>query len=163
VNMVAAQIGQLRQRRAEPDDSQIGDLVKQQKKTVKRAHKKCSRCSAAWQQFVAAALPFRTTLVSLSKDGVLTVLVESSSALYEVDRHLRAGALDAMRRESGAAVQEVRLKIGRESPATDRREPPPHVYALLEDDRPFRDSDLYFDTDPAFDDLESDRDTAAFR
>ena len=81
----------LRQWRVRPQrDLSMSFLENMFKQQIARPHKQLSAVVEQWQQLVPAELVEHTRLEGLRR-GVLKVLVDSSSRLYELDRLLREG------------------------------------------------------------------------
>lgn len=91
-------------------DLSLGFLTQQFKQQVQRPYRQLAGVSEVWQQLVPAALLTHTRLEGLSR-GTLTVIVDSSARLYELDGLLRQGLqtrlIEACR---GASLRRVRLR-----------------------------------------------------
>jgi hypothetical protein len=82
------------------------------KKNVQKPFKQLHAMAEVWSQLVPAHLVKKTRLVSLQR-GVLQVMVDSSSTLYELDRLLRQGLqMQIIREHKGPAVSRIQLRIG---------------------------------------------------
>jgi hypothetical protein len=121
---------QLREWRGKPDESPISLQIQSFQKSIKRTYRNCCTCVAAWEEHVAPVITAEVCLLSLRK-RVLTVLVHSSSAHFELDRHLRESGLAGLK--STGLVDRVRVKLAEPSRQDARQEMPAHVFALLED------------------------------
>jgi hypothetical protein len=91
-------------------DLSLGFLTQQFKHQVKRPYRQLAGVSEAWEQLVPADLLMHTRLEGLSR-GTLTVIVDSSARLYELDGLLRQGLqtrlIEACR---GVSLRRVRLR-----------------------------------------------------
>jgi hypothetical protein len=112
VSLPAAQrLERLRRYRVWPQrDLSLGFLAQQFKQQVQRPYKQLAGVSEAWQRLVPAPLLMHTRLDGLSR-GTLTVIVDSSARLYELDSLLRQGLrtrlIEACR---GVSLRRVRLR-----------------------------------------------------
>ncbi|MEM8738293.1 MAG: DciA family protein [Planctomycetota bacterium] len=96
--------------RAERDVS-MGFLADQFKRDVARPFKQLGDLIALWHELVPEEVAAGTRLESLQR-GVLTVAVDSSARLYEVDRRLREGLeLQLITRHKGPAFRRVKLRV----------------------------------------------------
>ncbi|MBX3353570.1 MAG: DUF721 domain-containing protein [Phycisphaeraceae bacterium] len=73
-----------------------------------RDSKRLAGACAAWEAACPPDLLSRTSIVALAR-GVLTVGVDGASTRYALDRALRDGGLDALRRASSAAISKVKM------------------------------------------------------
>jgi len=79
-------------------------------KQARRESRRVGSAAGAWCDLLPVTLLLRCRLDSL-RSGTLNVHVDSSAALYEVDRFLREGATTALRAATGGAVQRVKLRV----------------------------------------------------
>lgn len=105
------------------------------RKLVTKRFKQSNRCIVLWEKYVEPKLVVETMLDTFVR-GVLRVLVQSSPALYEVDRTLRSGIEQRMIKESHGALRRVKLTLSRWMKEEPSRMLAPHEYALQEDDYP---------------------------
>lgn len=111
------QLGRLRgwRNRKTPDLS-MGFIKAQFKREVERPYKQLGAIVELWEQFVPADVLPHTRLESLAR-GVLRVIVDSSSQLYELDRLLRGGIeRQLIMAHKGPAFRKVQLRVGRIDP-----------------------------------------------
>ena len=73
-----------------PKDVSTGFLGHYFKREIQKPFKQLQGINQAWAQLVPADLQARTQLDKLNR-GTLTVIVNSSATLYELDRQLRSG------------------------------------------------------------------------
>ena len=119
------QLQWLRDGRAEPDrDLSIADMIRTTADAAARTHKRLGELIDLWAQVVPEDMA-RGTRIAALRGGVLHVSVESSSRLYELDRLLRGGATDELRRRYGGTLTRVRLTLAPDSfPDAERGEDP---------------------------------------
>lgn len=79
-------------------------------KNIVRPAKQLSKLIPVWRERVPAELAARTTLKSLAR-GVLTVHVPDSPTHYELDRLLRSGLEDELRRRAKVPLRKVAVKV----------------------------------------------------
>jgi hypothetical protein len=105
-------LDRLRQWRSRPEpDLSLGFLREQFKRRVEKPHKQLAAIVEAWQKFVPAALLNYCRLESLSR-GVLTVGVDDSAHLYDLDRLLRQGLEQQVRAAAkGPTLRRVQLRL----------------------------------------------------
>ncbi|MCI0674605.1 MAG: DUF721 domain-containing protein [Phycisphaerales bacterium] len=75
-----------------------------------RTHKKLGELIEIWETVVPEPLARHTSLTGLRR-GVLQVTVDSSSSLFELDRQLRSGLTDQLRREFRGTLVRVKTRI----------------------------------------------------
>src|SRR5690606_1874176 len=73
-----------------------------------RDSKRLAGACAAWEAACPPDLLPQTSIVALAR-GVLTVGVDGASTRYALDRALRNGALDTLRKASSAAISKVKM------------------------------------------------------
>ncbi|MEM1108675.1 MAG: DciA family protein [Planctomycetota bacterium] len=102
----------LRDRRVRPEpDRSLGFLADQFKRDVARPFKQLGDLAALWEELLPADVVAGTRLESLQR-GVLSVAVDSSARLYEVDRRLREGLeAELITRHKGTAFRKVKLRV----------------------------------------------------
>ena len=107
----AFEIQQLRRHRVRPErDESLGLIMANTADQTRRTQSKFGRLIDLWQQLAPADLVNRTALVGLH-NGVLTVDVDSASTAYQVDRLLRGGLTDELRRRFNGSLAKVRTRI----------------------------------------------------
>lgn len=90
------------------------------KKEIQKPYKQLCQMTEVWTALVPADLLQRTRLESLSR-GVLRVIVDSSSSLYELDRLLRQGLeREIITQHKGPAVRKIQLRVGQVARAENR-------------------------------------------
>lgn len=82
------------------------------KNEIQKPYKQLCQMTEVWTTLVPADLQAKTRLESLSR-GVLRVIVDSSSSLYELDRLLRQGLeQQIIVAHKGPAVRKIQLRVG---------------------------------------------------
>lgn len=106
-------LNNLRQWRNRPErDLSLGFLNDDFKRDIQKPFKQLAQMAEVWATLVPAELQQRTRLESLSR-GVLRVVVDSSSGLYELDRLMRQGLQrDIIVAHKGPAVRKIQLRVG---------------------------------------------------
>lgn len=95
-----------------PADLSLGFMQAAFKKDIQKPYKQLAGMVKVWEQLVPQPLQPKTRLESLSH-GVLRVIVDSSSTLYELDRLLRQGLQQAIiRAHQGPAMRRIQLRVG---------------------------------------------------
>lgn len=97
--------------RPEPDRSMkfLKDLFKRE---VEKPYKQLGDLIEVWGELLPDELVQHSRLESLSR-GVLNVVVDSSTRLYELDRLLREGGEKALiKRHRGPAFRRIKLRVG---------------------------------------------------
>jgi hypothetical protein len=108
----AFEIQQLRKHRVRQDrDESLGLIMANTADQTRRTQSKLGRLIDLWQQLVPAKLADRTSLVGFH-GGVLTVEVDSASTAFQIDRLLRSGLTDELRRRFNGTLSRVRTRIG---------------------------------------------------
>ncbi len=94
-------------------DHSMAFLKGQFKREVEKPFKQLAAMAEVWPQLVPASLVEHTKLEAISR-GVLRVIVDSSGALFELDRLLRGGLESQLiTRHKGPAVRRIQLRVGR--------------------------------------------------
>ncbi len=99
-------------RRAPDPDLAIEDLVTRTAGEARRAQTKLGSFVELWEGVLPEELAVRSRVTSL-RGGVAHVTVDSSSTAYEIDRRLREGMEQQIRRAFGKTLVRVRLTVGR--------------------------------------------------
>jgi predicted nucleic acid-binding Zn ribbon protein len=93
------------------DAAKLGDvLLPWYEKTVARPAAKLEGVAELWQQLVPAKIVKRSRLTGFQK-GTLTVSLDSSAALAELELQLRSGLLRALQTASKGAVFRVKTCV----------------------------------------------------
>ncbi|WP_432800107.1 DciA family protein [Poriferisphaera sp. WC338] len=83
------------------------------KRDVEKPYKQLAAMVEVWEEIVPRELAVHTKLESLNR-GVLKVVVESSSWLYELDQKLRSGMqTELVKGYRGKAFRKVQLRVDR--------------------------------------------------
>lgn len=108
-----AHLRKLRQWRNTPESDLSMNFINDEfKKNIQRPYKQLHAMAQVWSELIPPAILPRTRLVSLQR-GVLQVMVDSSSTLYELDRLLRQGLqTQIIRQHTGPAVSRIQLRVG---------------------------------------------------
>jgi len=103
---------QLRRHRNRPaDDPSLAFLRAEFKQGIERPHRQLQTVIALWDELLPAALADHTRLESLRR-GVLTVAVDSSTRLYELDRLLRSGLeRQIVAAHKGPVLRKIKLRV----------------------------------------------------
>ena len=106
-------LNKIRHWRNRPErDLSLGFMQDDFKRDVQKPFKQLAQMAEVWATLVPAQLQQRTRLESLSR-GVLRVVVDSSSSLYELDRLMRQGLQrDIIVAHKGPAVRKIQLRVG---------------------------------------------------
>lgn len=97
---------QWRDGRSKSDDLRF--VRDQFKREVEKPFKQLADIVPIWERTVPDRLRLRTKLESLRR-GVLTVHVQDSGTLYELDRELRGGIEDQLREQHPGTLRRVKL------------------------------------------------------
>jgi hypothetical protein len=106
--------------RRERDDSIVG-LVQRIATDASTTQRKLGRFIDLWERLVPRDLASRSRVIAMRR-GVVSIAVDSSSTMYELDRMLRGGLEQDLRREFQSAVVRVRLSVGDVLPPPSQRE-----------------------------------------
>jgi len=102
----------LRARRARrATERSIGDLIAPWQRESARHARKGPDVAGAWIRALPEALVAQTAIEGF-RAGVISVLATSSAVAYEIDRHLRSGALGALRTELNQPLLRVKVRLG---------------------------------------------------
>ena len=108
----AREIEKLREHRTRPErDTSIASLVRQTAESAARTHRRLGEIIELWEQVIPAELAAHTRITTL-RGGMLYVDADSASDRFELDRVLREGAEQELRRRYGGTRVGVRVKIG---------------------------------------------------
>jgi hypothetical protein len=109
----AEQIARLQAQRSRPEpDRTIGDLVSSVVKEAKRAQGRLGSFVDLWEGLVPAEIASHTKVVAM-RGGIAHVTVDTSSTAYEIDRRLREGLEQQLRRAYGKTLVRVKVTVGR--------------------------------------------------
>ena len=92
-------------------DPSIGKLVASTAQHAHRTHRKLGRLVALWDELVPSEIASHTSLSGL-RNGVLHVIVDSSSAAFELDRMLRGGLAAQLQQRFGGTLVRIKTRIG---------------------------------------------------
>ncbi len=102
----------LRQRRARFDaDASIGGLVSGVAQRAEQTQRRLGALTDVWESLVPAEIVARTRLTGL-RAGVARVVVDCASTAYELDRMLRGGMEQQLRRRFRGTLMRIRISIG---------------------------------------------------
>lgn len=109
-----AYLNRLRDWRNRKDfDHSMGFMKAQFKRDVEKPYKQLVAMAELWPRLVPADLVARTKLETISR-GVLKVIVDSSGALFQLDRLLRDGLeTKIITQHKGPAFRKIQLRVGR--------------------------------------------------
>jgi len=109
----ADQIARLQNQRVRPEpDRSIVGLVSSMAAEARRAQKRLGSFVDLWEGLVPAEVAAHTKVVAL-RGGVAHVTVDTSSTAYEIDRCLREGLEQQLRRAYGKTLIRVKVTVGR--------------------------------------------------
>ena len=104
-------IGQLRNWRARPDRAvAIGSLIEAKRVEVERVRKRLGSFVELWETVLPDELAAHTRVTAI-RGGVVHVTVDTSATAYELDRRLREGLEQQMRRAYGKTFVRVKVKV----------------------------------------------------
>ncbi len=98
---------------AEPDLS-IGSLVAEQARYAQQTRAQLGQMIDLWFQLVPTEVRNHTAIFALQR-GVLMVDVDSASVRYELDRLLRGGLNEALRKHFRGTLRQVKLRLASNS------------------------------------------------
>ena len=99
-------------RNAPERDLSLADLQERFRKQVEKPYRQLASLTELWREEVPAHLTARTRLDGFQR-GVLRVSVDSSAALFELDRLLRSGVERRLIERHGGSLRRVRLQQSR--------------------------------------------------
>jgi hypothetical protein len=109
---VAREVARLQELRVRPDpDPSISGLVSALATEAKRTQRRLGSFVDLWEGVVPPELASRTKVVTL-RGGVAHVTVDSSSVAFEIDRRLREGLEQQLRRAWGRTLIRVKVTVG---------------------------------------------------
>lgn len=92
-------------------DVSIATIIVDTAADASRTHKKLGEMIELWEQLVPAELASHTSLTGLHR-GILHVVVDSSSAAFELDRLMRSGLADQLRERFRGTLVRVKTRTG---------------------------------------------------
>ena len=105
-------IEQLRKWRARPDfEVAIGSLIEAKLVEARRVRKRLGSFVELWETLLPDELASNTRVTAI-RGGVVHVTVDTSASAYELDRRLREGLEQQMRRAYGKTFVRVKVKVG---------------------------------------------------
>jgi hypothetical protein len=108
----AREIARLQECRVRPEpERSIGDLVSEVAAAAKQAQKRLGSFVDLWEGLVPPELASHTRVVAV-RGGVAHVTVDTSSTAYEIDRCLREGLEQKLRRAYGKTLMRVKVTVG---------------------------------------------------
>jgi hypothetical protein len=108
----ADQIARLQEQRVRPDPERaIGGLVSALAAEAKKAQRRLGSFVDLWEGLVPAEVASHTRVVGL-RGGVAHVTVDTSSTAFEIDRRLREGLEQQLRRAYGKTLIRVKVTVG---------------------------------------------------
>lgn len=114
VRDISKELEQLRNHRVPVErDLSIGSLVAEQSKYAQQTRAQLGQFIDIWYQLVPTDVRYRSAIRAF-KRGVLTVEVESASMRYELDRRLREGLIDEIRRHFRGTLRQVKVRLAGE-------------------------------------------------
>lgn len=112
LEQLEAELAARRQQRVRPPgDASMGFVADYFKREVARPFKQLGDLIELWNQLLPSELTSASRLEGLSR-GVLSVAVDSSARLYEIDRRLREGLeQELITRHRGPAFRRIKLRV----------------------------------------------------
>jgi hypothetical protein len=108
----ARQIEQIRKLRVRRErDTSIADVISRTADHASRTQKKLGELIALWEELVPAELAAHTSLTGY-RAGVLHVIVDSSPIAFDLDRLLRGGLTEELRRRFRGTMTRVKTRTG---------------------------------------------------
>src|SRR5690606_2318055 len=105
-------LAQLQRHHSRPaKDFSIFQSVKSAADEASKAHRKLGAMAELWEQFVPRELAAHTALTGLTR-GVLHGQVDSAAASFELDRLLRGGLTDDLRKSFRGTLVRVKTRVG---------------------------------------------------
>ena len=98
-------------RRRRDFNPSIGEIVESTRKRAARDEKRFSSFSEAWERLVPSEI-LACSRLGGTRGSTITIEVESSSAKYELDRLLRTGLEDNLRRLYTGPLTRIRTRLG---------------------------------------------------
>ena len=88
----------------------IGEEMKSLQRRMERTGRRVCEFISLWEEVIPSHLASKTR-VRGSRGGVFHISVETSSALYEIDRRLREGGLAAIRGRLQGTLVRIKLAL----------------------------------------------------
>lgn len=106
------QVERLRAWRSRPEwETAIGALVAEKAAQARRSEQRAGSLVDLWESLVPAELAAHTRVTGV-RGGTAHVTVDSSSTGYELDRRLRGGLEQELRRAYRGTLVRVRISVG---------------------------------------------------
>ena len=103
---------QLRRWRSRPDRTvDLGSLIEARLKEAKRVQNTLGSFVELWETVLPDGLARHTKVTGL-RSGIVQVTVDTSATAYELDRRLREGLQEQMRRAFGKTLVRVKIRVG---------------------------------------------------
>ena len=91
--------------------TRLSDAVDAMKHQASRIQHQLGSFVDAWDALVPDAL-VQSTLVEAKRGGTVHVIARSASVAFELDRHLRNGLLDELRKSCRGSITTVKVRVG---------------------------------------------------
>jgi hypothetical protein len=109
----AREIARLQEQRVRPEpERSIGGLVSAVAVEAQQAQKRLGSFVDLWEGLVPPEVASHTKVVGL-RGGVAHVTVDTSSTAYQIDRCLREGLEQQLRRAYGKTLTRVKVTVGK--------------------------------------------------
>lgn len=116
VRDISKELEQLRNHRVPAErDLSIHSLVAEQVRYAQQTRAQLGQFIDLWYQLVPTDIRYRSAIRAF-KRGVLTVEVDSASVRFELDRRLRDGLTDEIRRHFHGTLRQVKLRLAESTP-----------------------------------------------
>ena len=103
-------------RRRRDRDCTISDLVEATQKSARKTQSRSGAFTEVWERLVPAEVSSACRLGEF-RGGVITILVESSSAKYQLDNLLRSGLEVELRRDYSGPLTRVKTRLSPSTPS----------------------------------------------
>ena len=105
-------LAQLRKWRSRPDPTvALEPLIEARLKEAKRVQKTLGSFVELWETVLPDGLAEHTQVTGL-RSGIVHVTVDTSATAYELDRRLREGLQEQMRRAFGKTLVRIKITVG---------------------------------------------------
>ena len=91
--------------------TRLSDAVGSMQQKAARIQRQLGSFNAAWDQLVTDAI-VKCTRVEAKRGGTVHVIARSASIAFELDRTLRNGLLNELRKACNGSITNVRVRVG---------------------------------------------------
>jgi len=111
VRIFAAVVGAKRRWMKRSPDLSIKPEVTEHREKLTRDEKQLGQINVAWIRHMPKELVDHTRIKARPRRGILTVFVDSSSVLFEIDRVLREGKFKDIQKDFRGSLIAIKLKL----------------------------------------------------